>query len=73
MVQQEYKNLGMDMRRYQQKYLLSVGGRMILMTILMVAASVLLGFLSSRTAGADRAGSAGESLYQSNTFFREGD
>lgn len=50
MVQQEYKNLGMDMHRYQQKYLLSVGGRMILMTILMVAASVLLGFLSSRTA-----------------------
>ncbi len=50
MVQQEYKNLGMDMHRYQQQYLLSVGGRMILMTILMVAASVLLGFLSSRTA-----------------------
>ena len=50
MVQQEYKNLGMDMHRYQQQYLLSVGGRMILMTILMVAASALLGFLSSRTA-----------------------
>ena len=50
MVHQEYKNLGMDMHRYQQQYLLSVGGRMILMTILMVAASVLLGFLSSRTA-----------------------
>lgn len=50
MVQQEYKNLGMDMHRYQQQYLFSVGGRMILMTILMVAASVLLGFLSSRTA-----------------------
>ena len=50
MVQQEYVKLGMDIHQYQQQYLLSVGGRMILMTILMVAASVMLGFLSSRTA-----------------------
>ena len=50
MVEKEYEALGYDMQKMQMQYLLHTGGVMILMTLGMLVAAVLLGFVSSKTA-----------------------
>ncbi len=50
MVQKEYEILGYDMEAYQRSYLLTTGGKMIMMTILMMMTAILIGFFASRTA-----------------------
>ncbi len=50
MVEKEYEALGYDMHRMQMDYLLHTGGIMILMTLGMLGAAILLGFVSARTA-----------------------
>lgn len=52
MVEQEYRALGYDMESYQMDYLLSEGFHMILLTLGMLVAAVLLGYVSARV-GAD--------------------
>lgn len=49
-VQAEYQALGVDMDAFQQHYLLVTGGKMLGLTLLMVAAAILAGLLSSRVA-----------------------
>ncbi len=49
-VKAEYQALGMDLNRVQMEYLLTVGGKMLLLTLLMMGAAILSGLLSSRTA-----------------------
>lgn len=49
-VQAEYEALGVDLDAYQQHYLLVTGGKMLALTLLMVAAAILGGLLSSRVA-----------------------
>lgn len=68
MVQHEYETLGINMEEFQRNYLLSVGARMMLMTVLMVAASVLLGFLCART-GAKIGRDLREQIYSKVIFF----
>lgn len=68
MVQQEYRALGMDLEQLQREYLLSVGARMMMMTVLMVAASVLLGLLCSVT-GAKIGRNLREKVYNSVIYF----
>ena len=50
MVEKEYEALGYDMHQMQMDYLLHTGGIMILMTLGMLGAAILLGFVSARTA-----------------------
>jgi len=49
-VQQEYENLGMDTDKLQRNYILKAGGLMLLMTILSVASTITVGFLSAKIA-----------------------
>ena len=49
-VEAEYEALGMDLDQVQMRYLLTTGGKMLGLTLLMVCTAVLSGLLSSRTA-----------------------
>lgn len=64
MVEKEYEALGYDMQKMQMQYLLHTGGVMILMTLGMLAAAVLLGYVSSKTA-ADIGRSLRQKVYTS--------
>lgn len=46
----EYEALGMDLNQIQLHYLLSTGGKMLALSLLMVAAAILAGLLASRAA-----------------------
>lgn len=46
-VKAEYQSIGVDLEEVQKDYLYSVGGKMLLMTVLMMAAAIAAGFLSS--------------------------
>ena len=46
-VKNEYSSLGVDMNALQQSYLLSTGGKMLLIALLMMAVSVTVGFSSA--------------------------
>ena len=47
-VRAEYEALGVDLNAIQTRYLLTTGGKMLLMTILMMTASIAVGFLAAR-------------------------
>lgn len=49
-VRQEYEAMGVDMDALQQHYLLTTGGKMLAITLLMVAAAITAGMLASRVA-----------------------
>lgn len=49
-VKDEYSSLGVDMNALQQNYLLSAGGKMLLIALLMMAVSVTVGFFAATTA-----------------------
>lgn len=49
-VRQEYQALGMDLGAIQTRYLLATGGRMLALSLVMVAAAILTGLLASRAA-----------------------
>lgn len=49
-VKNEYSSLGVDMNALQQDYLLSAGGKMLLIALLMMAVSVTVGFFAATTA-----------------------
>ena len=49
-VWQEYQALGVDLDALQQHYLLTTGGKMLALTLLMVAAAITAGMLASRVA-----------------------
>lgn len=49
-VKGEYAAMGLDLNKIQMDYLWSAGARMLLLSLVMVAAAVLAGFLSARTA-----------------------
>lgn len=49
-VKNEYSSLDVDMNALQQNYLLSTGGKMLLIALLMMAVSVTVGFFASTTA-----------------------
>ena len=51
-VRQEYQALGVDLDALQQTYLLTTGGKMLALTLLMVAAAITAGMLASRVAAA---------------------
>lgn len=48
-VQKEYEACGVDLGNYQMNYLLRTGAKMLALTLLMVAASIAVGFLAART------------------------
>ena len=47
-VRAEYEALGVDLNAIQTRYLLTTGGKMLLMTVLMMTASIAVGFLAAR-------------------------
>ncbi|MBD5459518.1 MAG: ABC transporter ATP-binding protein [Lachnospiraceae bacterium] len=47
-VQEEYKNLGVDVGKIQTDYLLRTGGMMLAYSVIMMAAAILVGLLASR-------------------------
>lgn len=49
-VQEEYEALGVDMGKVQTDYLWKTGGKMLGLSVLMMAAAILVGFLSARVA-----------------------
>ena len=49
-VKAEYQALGMDNTKIQSAYILNVGGKMLLVSLLSVIATVIVGFLSARIA-----------------------
>ena len=49
-VKAEYLAMGLDLRAAQSSYIMSMGGRMLLLTLLSVAATVLAGLLGARAA-----------------------
>ena len=49
-IKAEYEAMGMDLNDVQMNYLLSTGAKMLGLTLLMMAAAILAGLLSSRTA-----------------------
>ena len=49
-VQQEYEAMGVDLHALQRSYLLTTGGKMLALTLLMVAAAITAGMLASRVA-----------------------
>ena len=49
-VKDEYSSLGVDMNVLQQNYLLSAGGKMLFIALLMMAVSVMVGFFAATTA-----------------------
>lgn len=48
--QKEYEAMGYDLHAIQMNYLLTTGGKMLALSLGMVAAAILVGFLASRTA-----------------------
>lgn len=46
----EYREMGVDLGAHQTEYLLRTGGMMLFMSLLMIAAAVMAGFLAARTA-----------------------
>ena len=48
--QEEYEAMGYDLHEMQMDYLLTTGGKMLALSLGMVAAAILVGFLASRTA-----------------------
>ena len=60
----EYEAAGLDLQAMQTRYLLTTGGKMLLMTIIMMAAAIGVGFLASRT-------SAGIGMRLRNRVFRK--
>lgn len=48
-VQQEYEACGIEMGNYQVSYLLKTGAKMLGLTLLMVAASIIVGFIAAKT------------------------
>ncbi len=63
-VKSEYEALGIDLNTMQTKYLFKTGSKMLLMAILMMAASIAVGFLAARV-------SAGIGLRLRNKVFRK--
>ena len=63
-VRAEYEALGLDQNAIQTRYLLTTGGKMLLMTILMMMASIAVGFLAARV-------SAGIGMRLRNRVFRK--
>lgn len=49
MVRKEYEALGYDMVDYQNRYMMRTGGKMLAISIIMMLASILVGFFASRT------------------------
>lgn len=49
-VQKEYEAIGIDLGKIQITYLLIKGAQMLLLSVVMVTAAILVGFLASRTA-----------------------
>lgn len=49
-VRQEYEAMGMDLNAMRRSYLLTTGGKMLALTLLMVAAAITAGMLASRVA-----------------------
>ncbi len=60
----EYEAAGLDLQAMQTRYLLITGGKMLLMTIIMMVAAIGVGFLASRT-------SAGIGMRLRNRVFRK--
>ena len=63
-VKGEYEAAGLDLQAMQTRYLLITGGKMLLMTIIMMVAAIGVGFLASRT-------SAGIGMRLRNRVFRK--
>lgn len=63
-VKAEYEALGVDLNAIQTRYLLTTGGKMLLMTVLMMTASIAVGFLAARV-------SAGIGMRLRNRVFRK--
>ena len=63
-VRAEYEALGVDLNAIQTRYLLTTGGKMLLMTVLMMTASIAVGFLAARV-------SAGISMRLRGRVFRK--
>ena len=63
-VKTEYESLGIDLSSIQTKYLLTTGAKMLMMTVLMIAAAIAVGFLAART-------SAGIGMRLRNRVFRK--
>ena len=63
-VKSEYEALGIDLNTMQTRYLLKTGSKMLLMAILMMAASIAVGFLAARV-------SAGIGMRLRNKVFRK--
>ena len=63
-VRAEYEALGLDLNAIQTRYLLTTGGKMLLMTILMMTASIAVGFLAAKV-------SAGIGMRLRNRVFRK--
>lgn len=63
-VRAEYEALGVDLNAIQTRYLLVTGGKMLLMTILMMTASIAVGFLAAKV-------SAGIGMRLRNRVFRK--
>jgi ATP-binding cassette subfamily B protein len=68
MVEEEYRSLGYDMEAYQMSYLKQEGLYMILMTLGMLVAAILLGYVSSHV-GADIGRSLRQQVYESIMSF----
>ncbi len=49
-VQKEYEALGMNLEKVQTEYLWKTGGKMLLLSVLMMATAILVGLLASRVA-----------------------
>ncbi len=63
-VKTEYESLGIDLSSIQTQYLLTTGAKMLMMTVLMIAASIAVGFLAART-------SAGIGMRLRNRVFKK--
>lgn len=63
-VKAEYEALDVDLDAIQTRYLLTTGGKMLLMTVLMMAASIAVGFLAAKV-------SAGIGMRLRNRVFRK--
>lgn len=63
-VKTEYESLGIDLSSIQTQYLLTTGAKMLMMTVLMIAAAIAVGFLAAKT-------SAGIGMRLRNRVFRK--
>ena len=71
-VKTEYQALGMDNTKIQSAYILNVGGKMLLVSLLSVIATVIVGFLSARIA-AGLARNLRHNLFQKVMSFSNGE